>query len=117
MNNEKIIICGDVNTAHKDIDLARPKENSKVSGFLDIEREWVDQLIDNNFIDSFRLFDLSPDNYTWWNMRTRARDRNVGWRIDYFFVSENLIENIEHATILNEITGSDHCPVKLEMNF
>lgn len=116
-NNEKIIICGDVNTAHKDIDLARPKENSKVSGFLDVEREWVDQLIDNNFIDSFRLFDLSPDNYTWWNMRTRARDRNVGWRIDYFFVSENLIENIEHATILNEITGSDHCPVKLEMNF
>ena len=116
-NNEKIIICGDVNTAHKEIDLARPKENSKVSGFLDIERQWVDQLIDNNFIDSFRLFDLSPDNYTWWNMRTRARDRNVGWRIDYFFVSENLIENIEHATILNEITGSDHCPVKLEMNF
>ena len=115
--DENIIICGDVNTAHKEIDLARPKENKNVSGFLEIERKWIDKLIDNGFVDTFRLFDLSPDNYTWWNMRTRARDRNVGWRIDYFFASEKLMSNIDNAQILSDVTGSDHCPVKLELSF
>ena len=116
-NPDNIIICGDVNTAHKEIDLARPKENSKISGFLEIEREWIDQLIDAGFVDSFRLFDLSPNNYTWWNMRSRARDRNVGWRIDYFFVSKNLVSNINDSDILSDVMGSDHCPVKLDLSF
>ena len=116
-NGHKIVICGDVNTAHKEIDLARPKENSNVSGFLPIEREWIDKLIDNNFIDTFRLFNEEPDNYTWWNMRTRARDRNVGWRIDYFFVTENLVNNVKSSSILSHVMGSDHCPIKLNLSF
>ena len=116
-DGHKIVICGDVNTAHKEIDLARPKENSKVSGFLPIERQWIDKLIENNFVDTFRLFDKNPDNYTWWNMRTRARDRNVGWRIDYFFVSDNLVKNVKSSSILSDVMGSDHCPVKLNLSF
>ena len=116
-DGHKLVICGDVNTAHKEIDLARPKENSKVSGFLPIERQWIDKLIENNFVDTFRLFDKNPDNYTWWNMRTRARDRNVGWRIDYFFVSDNLVKNVKSSSILSDVMGSDHCPVKLNLSF
>ena len=77
----------------------------------------IDQLIDAGFVDSFRLFDLSPNNYTWWNMRSRARDRNVGWRIDYFFVSKNLVSNINDSDILSDVMGSDHCPVKLDLSF
>ena len=97
--------------------MARPKENSNVSGFLPIERQWIDKLIENNFVDTFRIFDKSPDNYTWWNMRTRARDRNVGWRIDYFFVSNNLVSNVKSSIILSDVMGSDHCPIKLNLSF
>jgi exodeoxyribonuclease-3 len=111
----KIIICGDVNTAHKEIDLARPKENSSVSGFLPEERAWMDKFIAAGFVDTFRVFNLKPDNYTWWDMFTYARDRNVGWRIDYFFVSENAKENVKDAFILNDVMGSDHCPVGIEI--
>ncbi|MDD1727671.1 MAG: exodeoxyribonuclease III [Methanospirillum sp.] len=82
---ERIIICGDVNTAHYPIDLARPKENETVSGFLPIERKWLDQLVESGFIDTFRLFESGEGHYTWWDYKTRARSRNVGWRIDYFF--------------------------------
>ncbi len=85
---KKIVVCGDVNTAHKEIDLARPKENSKTSGFLPEEREWIDKFLAAGFIDTFRMFNQEPENYTWWDMVTRARDRNVGWRIDYFYASE-----------------------------
>jgi len=92
---KKLIICGDVNTAHKEIDLARPKENSKVSGFLPIEREWMDKFIANGYHDTFRMFNNEPDNYTWWDQLTRARERNVGWRIDYFFVSNNFKKNVK----------------------
>ncbi len=111
----KIIICGDVNTAHKEIDLARPKENSTVSGFLPEERAWIDKFIGNGFIDTFRLFNSEPNNYTWWNMVTRARERNVGWRIDYFFVSENTKKDIKDAFILSDVMGSDHCPIGIEI--
>ena len=97
--------------------MARPKENSNVSGFLPIERQWIDKLIENNFVDTFRIFDKNPDNYTWWNMRTRARDRNVGWRIDYFFVSDNLVTNVKSSSILSDVMGSDHCPIKLNLSF
>lgn len=114
---KKIIICGDVNTAHKEIDLARPKENSKVSGFLPEEREWIDKLLAAGFVDTFRMFNDKPENYTWWDMITRARERNVGWRIDYFYISENLKKNLKSAFILPDVMGSDHCPVGIEVKF
>jgi len=115
--NKKIVVCGDVNTAHKEIDLARPKENSQTSGFLPEEREWIDKFLAAGFIDTFRMFNLEPENYTWWDMVTRARDRNVGWRIDYFYASENLKKNIVSASIHSSVMGSDHCPIELELKF
>lgn len=114
---EKIIFCGDVNTAHKPIDLARPKENEKVSGFLPIEREWIDKVIAAGFHDSFRLFSDEKDRYSWWDYKTRARSRNVGWRIDYFFVNNAIKPFITGAGIRNDILGSDHCPVTLSLEF
>lgn len=108
---KKIIICGDVNTAHKEIDLARPRANEKTSGFLREERDWMDRFFAEGFIDTLRLFTDQPEIYTWWDMLTRARDRNVGWRIDYFFISENLKSNLKDAFTLPEVVGSDHCPV------
>ncbi|MCH7515848.1 MAG: exodeoxyribonuclease III [Bacteroidetes bacterium] len=113
--DKKIVICGDVNTAHKEIDLARPKANEKISGFLPQEREWIDKLLEAGFIDTFRKFNQKPEQYTWWDMMTRARDRNVGWRIDYFFISENLKDNLKNALILPEVMGSDHCPIGIEI--
>lgn len=112
---KKIIICGDVNTAHKEIDIARPKENSVISGFLPEERAWMDKFIENGFIDTFRIFNKEPDNYSYWDIKTRARERNVGWRIDYFFISSNLKNNIKNAFILPEVMGSDHCPIGIEL--
>ncbi|MBI4726258.1 exodeoxyribonuclease III [candidate division TA06 bacterium] len=113
--DKKIIVCGDVNTAHKEIDLARPRENSKVSGFLPQERDWVDRFLEQGFLDTLRIFNPSPGQYTWWDVISRARDRNVGWRIDYFYASENLRKNIKKAYILPEVMGSDHCPIGLEL--
>jgi exodeoxyribonuclease-3 len=115
--DKKIVICGDVNTAHKEIDLARPKPNEKISGFLPEEREWIDKLLEAGFIDTLRVFNQKPEQYTWWDMMTRARDRNVGWRIDYFFISDNLKDNLKNALILPEVMGSDHCPVGIELKF
>jgi exodeoxyribonuclease-3 len=109
--DRKIIVCGDVNTAHKEIDLAHPKANEKVSGFLPVEREWIDRFVENGFIDTFRYFNKEPEQYTWWDVKSRARERNIGWRIDYFFVSENLLPYLSDAFIMPEITGSDHCPI------
>ncbi len=114
---KKIVICGDYNTAHKTIDLARPKENEKISGFLPIEREWMDRLAASGFIDTFRLFNQDPGHYSWWDIRTGARERNVGWRIDYHFVSENLTPHLKDAFILPEVLGSDHCPVGVTLKF
>jgi exodeoxyribonuclease-3 len=114
---KKIVICGDVNTAHKAIDLARPKPNEKISGFLPEERAWIDKLLEAGFIDTFRVFNQKPEQYTWWDMMTRARDRNVGWRIDYFFISDNLKDNLKNAFILPDVMGSDHCPVGIELKF
>ncbi len=112
---KKIIVCGDVNTAHKEIDLARPKENEKISGFLPEERAWIDKLLDSGYVDTFRMFNTEPDNYTWWSLRTRARERNVGWRLDYFFVSENAKDNIKDSFILSDVMGSDHCPIGIDL--
>jgi exodeoxyribonuclease-3 len=112
---KKLVICGDVNTAHKEIDLARPKENSKVSGFLPEERAWMDKFISHGYVDTFRRFNKEPDQYTWWDMKSGARARNVGWRIDYFFVSENLLSSVTGAFILPEVMGSDHCPIGITL--
>ena len=113
--DDKIVICGDVNTAHKEIDLARPKENRKISGFLPQECEWMDKLLADGFIDTFREFEKGPEHYSWWDQQSRARDRNVGWRIDYFFISENLRPRLKKAFIEPETLGSDHCPVGIEL--
>ncbi len=114
---KNLVICGDVNTAHKDIDLARPKENRKVSGFLPQECAWLDELLADGFIDTFREFEKGGGHYSWWDMQSRARERNVGWRIDYFFISQSLRPHLKDAFILPEVLGSDHCPVGIELSF
>ena len=111
----KIIICGDVNTAHTEIDLARPKENEHTSGFLKIERDWMDKFFSHGYIDTFRHFVKEGGHYTYWDPITRARDRNVGWRIDYFFITPNLLKDLKRAFIMSEVMGSDHCPVGIEV--
>ncbi len=112
---QNVVICGDVNTAHKEIDLARPKENEKVSGFLPEERAWIDKVIDRGFLDTLRIFNDKPEQYTWWDMKTRARERNIGWRIDYFIVNKALGNSVTDAFILPEIEGSDHCPIGIDL--
>jgi exodeoxyribonuclease-3 len=112
---KKLVICGDVNTAHQEMDLARPKENAKVSGFLPEERAWMDKFIAHGYVDTFRMFNRKPGQYTWWDLKTRARERNVGWRIDYFFVSDNLKKNVKSSFILSDVMGSDHCPIGVEI--
>ncbi|MBU1118767.1 exodeoxyribonuclease III [Patescibacteria group bacterium] len=108
---KKIIFCGDVNTAHTEKDIARPKENSKRSGFLPMERAWIDTVIKHGYVDTFRKYNTKPDQYSWWDLKTRARERNVGWRIDYFFVSKNCMPYVKDAFILKDVFGSDHAPV------
>jgi len=112
---EKLIVCGDFNTAHNEIDLARPKENETISGFLPMERAWLDKLMAHGFVDTFRHFNKEPNHYTWWSLRTRARERNIGWRLDYFFVSENLLNSVTEASIFPDVIGSDHCPVGVKL--
>ncbi len=108
---KELVICGDFNTAHKEIDLARPKENAKISGFLPVERAWLDRLVAHGYVDTFRHFHQEPDQYTWWDLKSRARERNVGWRIDYFFITGDLLPALSKAFIMPEVTGSDHCPI------
>ena len=111
-----VVVCGDVNTAHKEIDLARPKENEKISGFLPEERAWMDKFVEHGYVDTFRQFNQEPDNYSWWDQMTRARERNVGWRIDYFFTDSDFASNLADAFILPDVMGSDHCPVGIEIS-
>lgn len=112
----RIVVCGDVNTAHKEIDLARPKENAKISGFLPEERAWIDEFIAHGFTDTFRIFTPEGGHYSWWDYKSRARERNVGWRIDYFFISNNLKKQLTSAFILPGVMGSDHCPVGIGLH-
>lgn len=116
---DSVVICGDVNTAHREIDLANPKPNAKYSGFLPKERAWIDKLLDNGFIDSYR--EKHGDKlgaYTWWSVRSKtAKANNVGWRIDYFFVSEDLRGNLKDASIYPDVAGSDHCPLSITLEF
>ena len=107
------IICGDYNTAHKEIDLKNPKANEKYSGFLPIERAWMDKFVSYGYVDTFRYIHGSEIKYSWWSYRFKAREKNVGWRIDYFFVSEELLNELKEANILNKVVGSDHCPVSI----
>jgi exodeoxyribonuclease-3 len=113
---KEVIVCGDVNTAHNEIDLARPKENVNTSGFLRIERDWMDKFEAYGYIDTFRKLHPEEEKYSWWSYRTAARERNVGWRLDYFYISPGLLEKVKRAEILTQVEGSDHCPVLLEID-
>jgi exodeoxyribonuclease-3 len=113
---KSIVVCGDVNTAHEEIDLANPKSNRKNTGFLPEERAWVSRFIEHGYIDIFRH--LNPETtgaYSWWSNRKGVRERNVGWRIDYFFISEDLLDRVADARIHPDVMGSDHCPISLEL--
>jgi exodeoxyribonuclease-3 len=111
-----VIICGDYNTAHKAIDLRNPKSNEKNSGFLPIERAWMDKLVDHGWVDTFRMFHPDePDHYTWWTYRMGARKRNVGWRIDYFFIDDEHKGMLMDAFIQSDVMGSDHCPLGIQL--
>lgn len=115
-DKKPVIVCGDLNVAHNEIDLKNPSSNRKNAGFTDEEREKMTDLLSRGFVDSFRyLYPDKEDVYTWWSYITKARDRNAGWRIDYFIVSEKLKENIVEASIHSEILGSDHCPVVVDL--
>lgn len=112
----KLILCGDYNICHRPIDIHDPKRNANSSGFLPEEREWIDGFINSGYIDSFRLLNPEPHNYTWWSYRANARNNNKGWRIDYIMVSENMKSNIKASKILPEVKHSDHCPSLLEID-
>ncbi len=116
-SGENVIFCGDVNTAHTPIDLTHPKANEENTGFLPIERAWIDKVIKNNFIDIFRkLYPNKKEMYTYWDQKTRSRDRNVGWRLDYFFVDSKVVSKVKDTGMLTDYYGSDHCPIFLEIN-
>jgi len=112
-DGQNLLVCGDVNTAHTEGDIARPKENSKTSGFLPTERAWMDEFLSHGYSDTLRMFDDTPGIYSYWDMKSRARDRDIGWRIDYFFVSDSFKANVTNATVLRDQLGSDHCPISI----
>lgn len=116
-NNGNVVITGDYNIAHHPIDVYNPANCEGKSGYLPEERDWLDRLEEAGFIDTFRLFDEGENNFTWWSYRTKARERNAGWRLDYFYVNEEMKDKVKSATILNQVYGSDHCPVTLELDF
>jgi exodeoxyribonuclease-3 len=110
---ENIIVCGDFNIAHNPIDLENPKANEQNPGYLPEEREWMDKFIGGGYVDTFRMFCDAPGRYTWWSYRFKAREKNVGWRIDYHCVNESFRDRVQLAEILGDVMGSDHCPVRL----
>ncbi|MBQ9403185.1 exodeoxyribonuclease III [Candidatus Saccharibacteria bacterium] len=115
--SKPIVVCGDFNAAHTEIDLARPKDNELNAGYTKEERQGITNLINAGFIDTFRTLHPTEQKYTWWTWRARARERNIGWRIDYFFISKSLRDNLKSAEIHNNVTGSDHCPVSIKLEF
>ncbi len=110
-----VVLCGDYNIAHKPIDLKNPKSNETNAGFLPEERAWMDKFLAAGYVDTFRNFTPDPDHYTWWSYRPGVRERNVGWRIDYFCTNEEFKDRLKASTILPQVRGSDHCPVSLEL--
>lgn len=115
-SGKNVVICGDYNVAHKPIDLENPKSNEKNPGYLPEEREWMSEFLDAGFVDTFRMFNQEAKQYSWWSYRMKARDRNIGWRIDYHCVNEGFRDSVLNADIHQDIFGSDHCPVSLELN-
>ncbi|MBK6834479.1 MAG: exodeoxyribonuclease III [Bacteroidetes bacterium] len=113
----KLIISGDYNICHKAIDIHNPKSNANTSGFLPEERDWFDKFVDLGYIDTFRFFNQEPHQYSWWSYRAGSRGKNLGWRIDYNMVTQNLEKNLKRSVILNQAMHSDHCPVMLEIDF
>ena len=113
--NPNLIIAGDFNICHKAIDIHDPIRNKNISGFLPVERNWLGKFIELGFLDSFRIFDKSPNKYSWWTYRANARANNKGWRIDYIMVSKSLENKMKNASILSEVFHSDHCPILIEM--
>lgn len=114
--NKPLIIASDFNVAHQETDLRNPKQNEKNAGFTSQERDWFDNFLKQGFIDTFREFNKEGGNYTWWTYRNNARERNIGWRIDYFVISKKLRDNLMRSEILRDVLGSDHCPILLELN-
>ncbi len=112
-----VIFCGDLNVAHTEIDIARPEDNRNNAGFTDAERQWMTTLLNDGYVDTFRLLNKDPDNYSWWTYRFDARKRNIGWRIDYFIVSDEIRNKVRDARILDQVMGSDHAPVTLSIDF
>jgi exodeoxyribonuclease-3 len=115
-SGNNVIVTGDWNTAHHPIDLARPRENIKTSGFMPIERERLDTYVDQGWVDTFRMFHNEGERYSWWSYRFGVRERNVGWRIDYFFVNEDMQDLCLDGDIHDDVMGSDHCPVSLTLD-
>ena len=115
-SDKAVFVCGDYNVAHKAIDLARPKPNEGKPGYSIEERTWMDKFIGTGFVDTFRMFDQSPEKYTWWSYRGGARQRNVGWRLDYFCVDNKSKDMVTGAEIMADVMGSDHCPVSVNLN-
>jgi exodeoxyribonuclease-3 len=115
-SGNNVIVAGDWNTAHQPIDLANPKANEKYSGFLPVERAQLDEYVEHGYVDSFRLFHDEPNRYSWWTYRYGARERNIGWRIDYFFTNQEFANQIANADIHENVIGSDHCPISLELS-
>jgi exodeoxyribonuclease-3 len=112
---DRLVFVGDVNTAHNEIDLARPKENSKVSGFLPEERAWIDKIVSLGYVDTFRHAHPEEVKYSWWDLKSGARKRNVGWRLDYVFVTGEMLDSVKDSFILTDVVGSDHCPVGIDL--
>jgi len=108
-----VILCGDFNVAHKEIDLANPKQNEKNAGFTPQERAWMDEFLGDGYIDTFRMFTKEGGHYTWWTYRFKARERNIGWRVDYFVVSEELKDKVKKSWIMSNVYGSDHAPIAM----
>lgn len=113
---KQVLLSGDYNVAHKPIDLEYPKANEGNPGYLPEERAWMDEFTESGFVDTFRLFNKEPKQYTWWSYRMRAREKNVGWRIDYHTVNKDFADKVRSSTILNTVMGSDHCPIKIELD-
>ncbi|MBN1149405.1 MAG: exodeoxyribonuclease III [Anaerolineales bacterium] len=112
---EQIVLCGDFNTSHQEIDLRNPRENENTTGFLPEERAWIDRYLAHGFVDAYRRLYPERVQYTWWTYRFSARTRNIGWRLDYFLVSEGLMQQVQDVVVHEEIMGSDHCPVSLSI--